>query len=328
MISEVPQDTIKEHTMVEEVGSSVPAQCKQEPVVVLENLSKAYGTVQAVQDISLEIFRGEIFGLLGPNGAGKTTTLEIMVGLRVPTAGRVSVLGVEPQKDRKALTSRIGVQPQEASLFPTLKVEELLKLFASFHEHPLATEDILDQIGLVEKRRSSVKSLSGGQRQRLLIGLALIADPQLLFLDEPTGSLDPQSRRQLWGTIETFRRQQRSVILTTHSMEEAEALCDRVAIVEQGRIIALGSPAELIHTYFPIKTIGFDYAVHHDEHYWRSYPGVSEVKTNGKRIELTTNRCDEALQVLLGHESGSDYDIRGGNLEDVFLALTGRTIRE
>ncbi|MBV9712605.1 MAG: ABC transporter ATP-binding protein, partial [Ktedonobacteraceae bacterium] len=174
MINEAPREVI-DHL---EVGQ------RREQVVVLDKLSKMYGDLQAVKELSLEIYQGEIFGLLGPNGAGKTTTLEMTVGLRVPTGGHISVLGLDPQRDRKALTSKIGVQPQEANLFPALKVGEILRLFSSFHAHSLKVEDILEQMGLTEKRKSSVKSLSGGQRQRLLIGLALIGDPQLLFLDE------------------------------------------------------------------------------------------------------------------------------------------------
>ncbi len=299
-----------------------------EQVVVLDKLSKMYGDLQAVKELSLEIYKGEIFGLLGPNGAGKTTTLEMAVGLRTPTSGRISVLGSDPQRDRKILTSKIGVQPQEANLFPTLKVGEILRLFASFHAHSLPVESIVEQMGLTEKRKSLVKSLSGGQRQRLLIGLALIGDPQLLFLDEPTGALDPQSRRQLWDAIEEFRHRERTVVLTTHSMEEAEAICDRVAIVDAGAIIALGSPAELIRLHFPIKTIRFDSYHISDQPHWYNYTGVKDVKVSGAHVEVTTDRSDETLKELLSASVGYNFDIRSGNLEDVFLALTGRTIRD
>ncbi len=318
MIHEVPKEMIDR--------SESDQQRKQ--VVVLDKLSKVYGDVQAVRELSLEIYKGEIFGLLGPNGAGKTTTLEMTVGLRVPTSGRINVLGANPQKDRQLLTSKIGVQPQEASLFPTLKVGETLRLFGSFHAHSLTVESILEQIGLTEKRKSRVKSLSGGQRQRLLIGLALIGDPQLLFLDEPTGALDPQSRRQLWDVIQEFRRQERTVVLTTHSMEEAEAICDRVAIVDAGSIIALGSPAELIRHYFPIKTISFDSNLVSDEQHWYSYTGVKDVNVSALHVEVKTDRSDETLKELLSHSGGYNFDIRSGNLEDVFLTLTGRTIRD
>jgi len=318
MIHDVPQEMI--------IQSESDQQRKQ--VVVLDKLSKVYGDLQAVRELSLEIYKGEIFGLLGPNGAGKTTTLEMTVGLRVPTSGRISVLGADPQKDRKVLTSKIGVQPQEASLFPALKVGEILRLFGSFHAHSLTPESVLEQIGLMEKRKSLVKSLSGGQRQRLLIGLALIGDPQLLFLDEPTGALDPQSRRQLWDVIQEFRRQERTVVLTTHSMEEAEAICDRVAIVDAGAIIALGSPAELIRHYFPIKTISFDHDQASDEQHWYSYTGVKDVTVSSVHVEVKTDRSDETLKELLSHSDGYNFDIRSGNLEDVFLALTGRTIRD
>ena len=313
---------------MERAVEQLPPDSVREPVVTLTHLSKTYGDLQAVKDVSLEIYKGEIFGLLGPNGAGKTTTMEMAVGLRRPTTGHIAIFGCDPQHGRAALTNKIGVQPQEASLFPTLKVGETLRLFASFYAHPQPVDDVLEQMGLSEKRTSLVKSLSGGQRQRLLIGLALIGNPQMVFLDEPTGALDPQSRRQLWEAIEDFRRQERTVVLTTHSMEEAEAICDRVAIVDHGEIIALGSPAELIRTHFPTKTISFDSIQQCDVQHWYGYTGVKEVKASGSHVIVTTDQCDETLKELVCASVGTHFDIQSGNLEDVFLALTGRTIRE
>lgn len=318
--------TIQYESRVAAVGTN--QQQRSETVVAIEGLQKIYGELEAVRNLSLDIYRGEIFGLLGPNGAGKTTTLEIAVGLRTPTSGRVSVLGCDPQSERASLVRKIGVQPQEASLFPTLKVVETLCLFASFHANPLTVDYTLDLIGLAEKRNSLVKSLSGGQRQRLLLGIAFIADPQLLFLDEPTGPLDPQARRQLWDIIEDFRAQQRTVVMTTHSMEEAEALCDRVAIIDAGQIIALGTPAELVRKHFPIKTLSFDTSGTPDEQSFQQLAGVRSVKIRGGRVEIVTGSSDNALREVLSRPDCYNIDARGGSLEDVFLTLTGRNIRE
>ncbi len=303
--------------------------CQQRAAVVhLENIRKSYGALQAVRDLSLRIEEGEIFGLLGPNGAGKTTTLEMMVGLRTPDAGHVSILGCDPQAERLSLVSRIGVQPQEASLFPTLRVEETLRLFASFYSNPTGVDRLLDLVGLVDKRKSLVKSLSGGQRQRLLLGIALTGDPQLLFLDEPTGSLDPQARRQIWDVIEDFRRRGRTVVLTTHSMEEAQTLCDRVAIMDHGQIIALATPDELVRKYVPLKTICCTTRQALDPRELQRLAGVSTVKIKAARVELVTSQSDEKLRALLNLPGLYDFDVRSGSLEDVFLALTGRTIRD
>ncbi len=300
----------------------------REVVVAIDHLSKKYGQFQAVSDLSLEIYRGETFGLIGPNGAGKTTTLEITVGLRTLSTGQVRVLGCNPQTERVALARQIGIQPQQASLFPNLKVLETMELFASLHAHPLSIADTLEMVGLTEKAKSPVKGLSGGQRQRLLIAIALIADSQILFLDEPTGSLDPQARRQIWAIIDNFRRQGRTVVLTTHSMEEAEGLCERVGIIDQGQIIALGTPAQLVRQFFPIKTISFDVVEEPSLSRLYRVAGVSKASLNGKRVELVTEDSDRTLQELVTQSGWHNFDIRGGNLEDVFLTLTGRTIRD
>jgi ABC-2 type transport system ATP-binding protein len=299
-----------------------------EQVLVLDSVSKIYGSLIAVNQLSLEIYRGEIFGLLGPNGAGKTTTLEMAVGLRTPSAGSIRVLGLDPRKDRQQLVEQIGVQPQEASLFPHLKVEEILTLFASFYRRALSVEQVLKLVELGEKRKSLIKSLSGGQKQRLLIALALLSDPQVLFLDEPTGPLDPQARRRLWDVIQEFRSQQRTVILTTHSMEEADALCDRIAIVDHGQLIALGSPSELVQQLCPLQTIRFNTSEAVEARTFEGLPGVKAVAVHGRQVEITTERKDETLRELVTLGNWNNIEVRSGTLEDVFLALTGRQLRD
>ncbi len=211
-----------------------------------EGLTKRYGDVVAVNGLSLHVRRGECFGLLGPNGAGKTTTIEILEGLLAPDAGDVDVLGLRWGKDDRELRQRLGVQLQETQLAEKLTVEETLRLFRSFYHRGRSIDELLRIIELEPKRTSWVGKLSGGQKQRLAIACALAGDPDLLFLDEPTTGLDPQSRRQLWGLLQQFRAQGGTILLTTHYMDEAEILCDRVAIVDEGRVITVGSPKELI----------------------------------------------------------------------------------
>ena len=211
-----------------------------------EGLTKRYGDVVAVDGLSLHVRRGECFGLLGPNGAGKTTTIEILEGLLTPDAGDVDVLGLRWGTDDRELRQRLGVQLQETQLAEKLTVEETLRLFRSFHHRGRTVDELLSIVELDSKRRSWVGKLSGGQKQRLAVACALAGDPDLLFLDEPTTGLDPQSRRQLWGLLQRFRTGGGTILLTTHDMDEAETLCDRVAIVDEGRVITVGTPSELI----------------------------------------------------------------------------------
>ena len=217
-----------------------------QPAVLCLGLHKRYGDVVAVAGLDLEVRAGECFGLLGPNGAGKTTTIEILEGLLEPDAGVVEVLGMRWGADDRALRQRLGIQLQETQLQEKLRVEEVVRLFRSFYQRGPSVSEVLAMVELEPKRRSYVGKLSGGQKQRLAVACALVNEPDLLFLDEPTTGLDPQSRRQLWSLLEAYRRKGGTVLLTTHYMEEAETLCDRVAIVDQGRVIALGSPRELI----------------------------------------------------------------------------------
>src|SRR5690349_14622326 len=216
------------------------------PALRVAGLRKAYGDVVAVDGLDLAVARGECFGLLGPNGAGKTTTIEICEGLTEPDAGVVEVLGRHWNSDERALRERLGIQLQETQLSDKLTVNETVTLFRSFYERGRSVDDVIEVVQLGEKRASRVGKLSGGQKQRLALACAIVGDPELLFLDEPTTGLDPQSRRQIWELVEEFKSTGRSILLTTHYMDEAERLCDRVAIIDHGKVIALGTPRELI----------------------------------------------------------------------------------
>lgn len=304
------------------------------PVIVTEALSKVYGSLKAVDSISLSVQPGEIFGVLGPNGAGKTTLLEMMVGLRTSSSGVLRVLGLDPRREKSALVKYIGVQPQEASLFPNLRVMETLELFASFHREPLAPRDVLEQIGLEDKAGELVRRLSGGQRKRLVLGVALVANPRILFLDEPTASLDPQARRQLWSAVRQQRERGCTVILTTHYLEEAEELCDRVSIVNKGKLLALGTPQELVRQYFAEQTVVYETNRPVDRSRLIDLPGVQSATVVSKgaecwQVRLCTTQPEQTLGALLS----STVDVFPRNLhmaqaalEDVFLALTGLPI--
>lgn len=218
------------------------------PVIKVEHLRKVYNKVVAVNDISFEVQEGEIFGMVGPNGAGKTTTIECLESLRNPDSGKISVLGLNPLNDGYTLRERIGIQLQEATLYDRIRVWEALDLFASFYHHSIDWNSLLETLGLEDKRNSYINKLSGGQKQRLYIALALVNDPELIFLDELTTGLDPQARRMMWKLVQDIRNQGKTVFLTTHYMEEAEQLCNRVAIIDRGHIIALDTPENLIRS--------------------------------------------------------------------------------
>ena len=227
------------------------------PVVEARDLAKHYGAVRAVDGVSFEVGRGEVFGLLGPNGAGKTTTIEILEGLLKPDSGSAAVLGIDVTRHPGQMKERIGVQLQTAALYPNLKVTEVIALFGGFYERSLRTEDLIQQAGLEERKNALTRELSGGQRQRLSIALALVNDPELIFLDEPTTGLDPQARRSLWDQIGEMRGQGRTILLTTHYMEEAERLCDRVAIMDHGKILEMGTVNELVTRHFKERAVSF-----------------------------------------------------------------------
>lgn len=291
--------------------------------------------MDAVNGIDLEVYRGECFGLLGPNGAGKTTTIEIFEGLIRPTSGNVEVLGMHWGKNDNELRQEIGISLQETRFTEKLTVLETLALFRSFYRKGHKPEDVMEEVGLSEKAKSWVGKLSGGQRQRLAVACALVADPLLLFLDEPTTGLDPQSRRHLWDVIRKLRKEGRAVLLSTHYMDEAERLCDRVAIIDHGKIIALGSPAELIAGLGGEHIVEFALkdGANAPENELAGIRAVKEVRVNGNGIALTVTEPHVAIPALLEHLQSRQIELarlstRQASLEDVFVNLTGRHLRD
>jgi ABC-2 type transport system ATP-binding protein len=291
--------------------------------------------VDAVNGLDLEVSSGECFGLLGPNGAGKTTTIEILEGLLAPTAGDVEILEQRWGEDDNALRQRLGISLQETRLAEKLTVRETLTLFRSFYTDGLSPPEVMERVGLTEKAEAYVGKLSGGQRQRLAVACALVGDPELLFLDEPTTGLDPQSRRQLWDILRGLRAQGRTILLTTHYMDEAERLCDRVAVVDHGRVIALGSPAELIAQLGGEHLIEFALAdsAALDEDTLRTLPAVVAARREGDAYCLTVSAPHVAIPALLQRLESERYALarlttRHASLEDVFVTLTGRHLRE
>ena len=303
--------------------------------IVCEGLVKRYADVVAVDRLDLAVRTGECFGLLGPNGAGKTTTVEVLQGLLTPDAGSVEVLGLRWDRHERALRERMGTQLQE-TLFPDkLSVVEVVQLFRSFYRNGLPVDEAIRLVALGEKRGARVAKLSGGQHQRLALAVALVSDPDILFLDEPTAGLDPQARRQLWEIIGGLRERGRTVLLTTHYMEEAERLCDRVAVIDRGRVIALGTPRELIATLGADHVVAFALTdgVMPDPAALARLPGVRDVQRENGTVRLTVARVHEAVPALItllarqGAEL-SELSTHTATLEDVFLHLTGRTLRD
>jgi ABC-2 type transport system ATP-binding protein len=291
--------------------------------------------VDAVNGVDLEIRRGECFGLLGPNGAGKTTTIEIFEGLLRPTAGDVRILGLRWGENDDALRQRIGISLQETRLPERLSTYEVIVLFRSFYKHGSEPEDIIDQVDLGEKADAWTVKLSGGQRQRLAVACALVGNPDLLFLDEPTTGLDPQSRRQLWSVIRSMRDRGRTILLTTHYMDEAERLCDRVAVIDHGKVIALGSPAELIATIGGEHVVEFALGEGEDleESTFASLPGVSETRREAGGFAITASEPHVTIPALLTQLQAESRTLarlttRQASLEDVFVHLTGRHLRD
>lgn len=300
-------------------------------VIEVKNLRKTYGSVVAVDEISFEVYEGEIFGMVGPNGAGKTTTVECVEGLRKPDNGQLKVLGLDPQNDGYSLRNRIGVQLQETALQDHLKVWEALDLFASFYSNPVDWQTLLEKMNLTEKRNTAFNKLSGGQKQRLFIALSLVNNPELVFFDELTTGLDPQARRNMWDLVRDIQQQGKTVVLTTHFMEEAERLCDRVAIVDQGRIVALDTPENLIRDLGAENRVVFTLNGEFEAEKLNELPSVSRVEQNGDRCQVYGN--DESLVVdIVNTLSKNGYPFRDlrteqATLEDVFLTLTGKEIR-
>jgi ABC-2 type transport system ATP-binding protein len=302
--------------------------------VSCHHLVKRYGEVVAVAGIDLQVRAGECFGLLGPNGAGKTTTVEILEGLTLPDEGSVQVLGQSWGKgDDRALRERIGVQLQETQLSDKLTVEETVRLFRSFYRRGPSVPQVINAVGLQEKKRTRVGKLSGGQKQRLALACALVGDPELLFLDEPTTGLDPQARLKIWETIEEFRARGGTVILTTHYMEEAARLCDRVAIMDHGRIIALGTPAELIASLGADQIIEFSVKGELDNSFLQMLPGVRRAQSRDGHFSLTVSDISAALPALISELVRRQAQLitlttHQATLEDVFVSLTGRMLRD
>jgi ABC-2 type transport system ATP-binding protein len=303
------------------------------PVIRVRGLTKRYGDVQAVDGIDFDVAKGEIFGLLGPNGAGKTTTVEILEGLRDADGGEVSVLGVDVRRDADAIKPRIGVSLQTAALYPKLTVTELVDLFRSFYPRSRSTQEIIDALALGERRDARSQELSGGQRQRLAVALSLVNDPELVFLDEPTTGLDPAARRSLWDIVEGLKADGRSVLLTTHYMEEAEILCDRLAIMDHGRILEMGTVEQLVSKHFLERTVRFDRleGLVHDE--LAALPAVSSVKEDTDEVLIYTRDPGRTIGGLLDLADArglepQNLSIRRATLEDVFLDLTGRALRD
>ncbi|MFT4189714.1 MAG: ABC transporter ATP-binding protein [Aeromicrobium sp.] len=295
--------------------------------IEVDRLTMRYGEVTAVDDVSFTVEPGEFFGLLGPNGAGKTTTLETVEGLRAPTSGSVSVDGRDPARREPDLQRRIGVQLQSSSFFERLTAVEQLRTFGALYGVASARlDELLEQVGLTEKADAQVEDLSGGQKQRLSIACALVHDPDIVFLDEPTAALDPQARRNLWDVLRGINDSGRTVVLTTHYMEEAEELCDRVAIVDHGRLLELDTPTALIRSLDAATRVGLDAdALSLDEA--RSLPGVEEARASGGSLVLSTRDVPTVLAELGRREALAGLSVSQGSLEDVFLHLTGREYR-
>jgi ABC-2 type transport system ATP-binding protein len=300
-------------------------------MIEVVELQKSYGNLQAVAGVSFSVQEGEIFGLLGPNGAGKTTTIEMMEGLRDIDEGEVYIDQLSVTKERKKVRTIIGVQLQSTSMFELLTVEEMLRMYGSFYSNSLPVEDILEQMNLVEKKDDFVKGLSGGQKQRLAIGLALIHDPKVIFLDEPTTGLDPQARRSLWDIILRLKEQRKTILLSTHYMEEAHVLCDRLAIMDQGKIMALDTPDRLIADLEMESAVQFQWGG--DISHFSEIKGVTKTTQIKDQVVLYTTELQESLTALVRWADGVNetlYDLqtRRATLEDVFLQLTGRSLRE
>jgi ABC-2 type transport system ATP-binding protein len=302
------------------------------PVIQVSGIRKSYGTTVAVSDVSFEVGEGEIFGLIGPNGAGKTTTMECVEGVRRPDHGSISILGLDPFRDVYQLQNRIGVQLQQAELQKRIKVWEAVDLWAALYSKAVDGDRLLEQLGLSGKRNAWFMTLSGGQKQRLFIALALINDPEVVFLDELTTGLDPQSRRAIWELVRGIRDRGKTVFMTTHLMEEAERLCDRVAVIEHGKIIDIGTPAELVGRHCPLRTVALATADPLAEERLRAIPSADLVTREDFRFTIQGRGDDfvtEVIQCLAENRIRvTDFRTVLPTLEDVFLKLTGHSIRD
>lgn len=306
----------------------------KEPVLVVDSIRKSYKQVMAVRSVSLQVYPGEIFGLLGPNGAGKTTTMEMLEGLRKPDAGTIRIKGMDQRPDNREIRLITGIQLQSTALYEKIRVKEALNLFRSYYPDPQPASVLLERVALTEKQDALVKNLSGGQKQRLAIALALVHDPEIVFLDEPTTGLDPQARRNIWEIILDLKQRGKTVILTTHYMDEAEQICDRLAIMDAGEIKMTGTPRELIRT-LPAEAfiqVGLMAAGKWTE---RTYPGATEIRMEGTQLKISTQDLTATLRALIATEQEHEPElnlhelhIRKASLEDLFLHLTGKSLRD
>lgn len=304
-------------------------------IIKVHTLRKMYKGITAVDDISFEVHEGEIFGMVGPNGAGKTTTIECIEGLRKPDAGSISVLGLDPQADNKILRTRVGMQLQQSNLPDRIKVWEALDLYSAFYANPVDWKSLMQQLGLEEKKDSRFGKLSGGQKQRLFIALALLPNPNLVFLDELTTGLDPQARHTIWDLVRSVRDQGKTIYLTTHFMEEAERLCDRVAILDSGKIVALDKPQALIRNLSQNERVSFTLDINVTPEIQNAFASLGKLEVQGDKLTIIGKSTDSAQLVtaVVNILSGlglryRDLRTEQPTLEDVFLHLTGRQIRE
>jgi ABC-2 type transport system ATP-binding protein len=302
-------------------------------IIQVKNLVKKYGDFTAVKGIEFEVYKGEVFGLLGPNGAGKTTTLEMLVGLRKPDQGTARIGGFDIKSQLNKVKEVIGVQLQSTTLFELLTVEEILHLYASFYPKHVSIPDIIEDMLLTDKTKSRIKGLSGGQKQRLAIALALVHDPWVIFLDEPTTGLDPQARRTLWDIILLLKEKGKTIVLTTHYMDEAHVLCDRIAIMDQGQLIALDTPSQLVKTLQSNSAVEFRFENDSVDVDLTSIEGVKQIGNQNDVYVLYTDDLQITLTSLIEMASErqlklKDLQTRTATLEDVFIHMTGRRLRE
>jgi ABC-2 type transport system ATP-binding protein len=302
-------------------------------IIEIKNLTKRFKDLVAVDNIDMEISRGECFGMLGPNGAGKTTTMEIVEGIRAADSGSVRVLGLNIKRLPSKVKAQIGVQLQTTALYPRLTVKEVLNLFGSFFPRRVSADRLIKLAGLEDSRNKRCINLSGGQQQRLSVALALVNNPRILFLDEPTTGLDPQSRRNIWGIIEHVQKKGRTIFLTTHYMEEAERLCDRVAIIDYGKIIATDRPDRLVAQHFQEEAIEFEMNQQVDIEGLRGVAGVTNVIVENGKVTAYSGAVTQTVSALMDYAKSKGIEltnlyVRRATLEDVFIKLTGRRIRE
>ncbi len=302
-------------------------------MIHVEGLVKKYGNMTAVNGVEFKVNAGEVFGLLGPNGAGKTTTIEMLVGLRKPDSGTATLSGYDIRKQIDKVKEVIGIQLQSTSLFELLTVQEIMQMYASFYPSHVSIPELIDDMLLTEKKKDRIKGLSGGQKQRLAIALAIIHDPDIIFLDEPTTGLDPQARRTLWDIIETLKSKGKTIVLSTHYMDEAHVLCDRIGIMDQGELIALDTPSKLVKELHSDSAIEFTLPIGEDDTFLHHLQRVTQVTNREEAYVIYTDDLQLTLIDLIQHSkennlSLQDLQTRTATLEDVFIHMTGRSLRE